>query len=94
MKSYHVIIEPEAQEDLANIYAYIKEVDTVVQARRFLLRLQESIESLNFIPQRCRKSHYIDDENTHDMIVCGYTICYTIQEDRVHIVALFRQRAY
>ena len=94
MKSYRIIIEPEAQEDLTNIYAYIKEVDTVVQARRFLLRLQESIESLNFMPQRCRKSHYIDDENTHDMIVNGYTICYTIRENTVHIVAIFRQRAY
>ena len=94
MTSYRIIIEPEAQEDLINIYAYIKEVDTVVQARRFLIKLQESIESLNFMPQRCRKSHYIDNENTHDMIVRGYTICYTIQEDRVHIVALFRQRAY
>ena len=94
MKLYRVIIEPEAQEDLANIYAYIKEVDTGVQARRFLIKLQESIESLNFMAQRCRKSHYIDDENRHDMIVRGYTICYTIQEDRVHIVAVFRQRAY
>ena len=94
MKSYRIIIEPEAQEDLINIYTYIKEVDTVVQARRFLLRLQESIESLNFMPQRCRKSHYIDDENTHDMIVSGYTICYTIRENTVHIVAIFRQRAY
>ena len=94
MKSYRIIIEPEAQEDLTNIYAYIKEVDTVVQARRFLIRLQEYIESLNFMPQRCRKSHYIDDENTYDMIVSGYIICYTIQEDRVHILALFRQRAY
>ncbi len=94
MKSYSVVIEPEAQRDLTDIYRFIAQVDSPIPAKRFLLKLQESIESLSFMPQRYRKSFYIDDENTHDMIVHGYTICYTIRGDRVHIVAVFRQKSY
>ena len=93
MKRYSVIIEPEAQNNLEHIYAFIGENDTVVQAQRFLRKLQEAIGSLSYMPERCRKSIYIKDEKTHDMIVHGYTICYHILEETVHVVAVFRQRA-
>ena len=94
MKIYTVIIEPEAQRDLMDIYRFISQNDSPLPAKRFLSKLQNAIESLSFMPQRYRKSYYIDDEHTHDMIVHGYTICYTIREEKVHIVAVFRQKAY
>jgi len=93
VKQYSVIIEPEAGYDLESIYEYISVNDTVVKAQRFLRKLQASIGTLNYMLERCRKSIYIKDENTHDMIVHGYTICYHILEETVHIVAVFRQRA-
>jgi len=93
MKSYQVIIEPEAQQDLENIYAFIASNDTQVQAVRFLRKLQKAITSLNFMPKRCRKSFYVQHDNAHDMILQGYTVCYVIQEESVHILAVFRQRA-
>jgi len=93
MKSYQVIIEPEAQQDLANIYDFITTNDTQVQAIRFLRKLQKAINSLNFMPERCRKSMYIQNDNAHDMILQGYTICYVFKEETVHILAVFRQRA-
>ena len=93
MKYYSVIIEPEAGRDLGNIYDFILVNDTAVKAQRFLRKLQEAIGSLSYIPERCGMSMYIQDENTHDMIVHGYTICYHILEETVHIVAVFRQRA-
>ena len=92
MKSYRVIIEPEAQQDLENIYDFIATNDTQVQAVRFLRKLQKAINSLNYMPQRCRKSIYIPNDNVHDMILQGYTICYVIKEKTVHILAVFRQR--
>ncbi len=46
----------------------------------------------NFMPERCRTSLYIKDEHTRDMIISGYTICYHLRVDIVHIVAVFRQR--
>ena len=93
MQSYRVIIEPEAGDDLANIYAYISSNDSVTQGQRFLHKLQIAINSLNYMPERFRKSIYIDDGKTHDMVVHGYTICYHIRQKTVHVVAVFRQRA-
>ena len=93
MQSYRVIIEPEAGDDLANIYAYISSNDSVTQGQRFLHKLQIAINSLNYMPERFRKSIYIDDGKTHDMVVHGYTICYQLREKTVHVVAVFRQRA-
>ena len=93
MQSYCVIIEPEAGDDLENIYAYISSNDSVTQGQRFLHKLQIAINSLNYMPERFRKSIYIDDGKTHDMVVHGYTICYHMREKTVHVVAVFRQRA-
>ena len=93
MKSYQVIIEPEAGQDLENIYDFIATNDTQVQALRFMRKLQKAIDSLSFMPERCRKSIYIQDKNAHDMILQGYTICYVLTEKSVHILAVFRQRA-
>ena len=93
MKTYSIIIEPEARYDLENIYAYISSEDSVIQAQRFLHKLQIAIYSLNYMPNRFRKSIYMNDGKTHDMVVHGYTICYHILEETVHVVAVFRQRA-
>lgn len=92
MKYYSVIIEPEAGLDLENIYDFILINDTAVKAQRFLRKLQTAIGSLSYMPERCRISIYIQDDKTHDMIVHGYTICYHILEEKVHIIAVFRQR--
>jgi plasmid stabilization system protein ParE len=92
VKYYSVIIEPEAGDDLADIYSFITLNDSAAKAQGFLRKLQSAIGSLNYMPKRCRKSIYIEDENTHDLIVHGYTICYHILENTVHVVAVFRQR--
>jgi plasmid stabilization system protein ParE len=89
---YNIIIEPEAENDLLNIFSYIKENDSEVKARNFIKKLQKSINSLSFMPQRYRNSHYIEDGRTKDLIYHGYTICYHILNESVHIVAIFRQR--
>lgn len=93
MKYYSIIIEPEAQQDLENIYDFITQNDTPAKAQHFLRKLQVSISSLSYMPRRCRMSIYIKDDKTHDLIVYGYTICYHVLEERVYIVAVFRQRA-
>lgn len=52
MKKYQVIIEPEAQKDLENIYDFIKTNDMRVKAVRFLKKLKDAIDSLEFMPER------------------------------------------
>jgi len=90
---YSVIIEPVARYDLESIYTYIEREDTSVKSQRFLKKLQTAISTLNFMPKRFRKSIYMNDGKTYDMIVHGYTICYHVLEETVHIVAVFRQRS-
>ncbi len=89
---YKIIIEPTAEDDLWSIFNYIKENDSENQAKRFIKKLQTAINSLNFMPHRCRDSIYIEDGKTKDLIYHGYTICYHIEDSIVYIVAIFRQR--
>lgn len=89
---YQVLIEPEAQTDLKDIYNYICKNDSCEKAKKFLSKLQKAIVSLSFMPYRCRNSHYIDDGKTKDLIFQGYTICFHIEKQNVHIVAVFRQK--
>ena len=91
---YTIIVEPEALQDLLNIKSYITEQDTLSKANQFLSELKNNIKSLNEMPQRCRKSYYTDDENTHDLIYKKYTTVFKIIEDKVHILTIFRQREY
>lgn len=91
---YNIIVEPEALEDLQNIYSYISEQDSKNKARKFILELQKKINSLNDMPQRCRKSYYVDDEDTRDLIYKKYTIVFKIIEQNVHILTLFKQRTF
>ncbi len=89
---YQIIIEPNAENDLQNIFTYIKENDSENKAISFIKKLQTKINSLSFMPTRCRNNLYIKDSKTKDLIFHGYTICYHIMDDKVHIVAVFRQR--
>ena len=56
--------------------------------------LQKNINSLDEMPYRCRKSYYVDDENTRDLIYKKYTIVFKIIENEIHILTLFRQRVF
>ena len=91
---YKIIIEPEAFSDLENIKAHISKEDTSKKANQFLSELKNNIKTLVEMPQRCRKSYYTDEENTHDLIYKKYTIVFKIIEKRVHILTVFRQRVY
>jgi plasmid stabilization system protein ParE len=92
--TYTVFIEPDAKEDLYNIFSYISKNDSVNKAETFLRQLQKQINSLSDMPQRCRNSLYFKDGKTKDMIYKGYTISYHILESTVYIVAVFRQKNY
>lgn len=89
---YSIIIESEAENDLQNILVYIRDNDSLGKAKNFIGKLKNSIETLTFMPHRCRDSIYIKDNKTKDLIYNGYTICYYINPKHVHIVAVFRQR--
>jgi len=91
---YTIIVEPEALQDLFNIKKYITEQDTINKANVFILELKANIKTLNEMPQRCRKSYYTKEANTHDLIYKKYTTVFQIRENRVHILSIFRQKSY
>lgn len=91
---YQIIIEPQAIEDLLNIKRYISEEDTINKANIFVSELKAHMKTLNEMPQRCRKSYYTDNENTHDLIYKKHTTVFKIIENKVHILTVFRQREY
>ena len=92
MKLYKVIIEPQAQEDLNSIFDFIEQNGSKNLAKRFVNKLYKKIKELNYMPYRCRKSIYINEESVRDLIVQGYTIVYKVQEKSVHILTVFRQK--
>lgn len=91
---YQIIVEPEAFTDLLSIKTYITQQDSQTKANKFISELKNNIKTLNEMPQRCRKSHYSDDENTHDLIYKKYTTVFKIIDDKVYVLTIFRQRTY
>jgi plasmid stabilization system protein ParE len=94
MKSYKIVLEEKAINRLNGIYEYIKQQDSSSQAKSFIKKLEKQINTLTYMPQRCRKSLYIEDKNTKDLVYKGYTIVYKILNNSVHILTIFRQRSY
>jgi plasmid stabilization system protein ParE len=75
---YSVIVEPEALQDLYNIKKYIAEQDTTNKANQFISELKANIKTLTQMPERCRKSYYSSEPNTHDLIYKKYTTVFQI----------------
>jgi len=92
--TYKIVVEPEALNDLMAIYKYISEQDSRNKAAKFTNELKGTLLSLSEMPHRCRQSLYMDQDDVRDLIYKGYTIVFQIRESTVHILTLFRQRAY
>lgn len=92
--TYDIIVEPEAVQDLKDIFNYIALQDSKHKAINFINELKQSIASLSTMPFRCRKSLYANDDDTRDIIYKGYTIVFQVYDDKVHILTLFRQKAF
>ena len=91
---YKIIVEPEALQDLFNIKTYITQQDTFNKAKQFISELNVNIKTLNEMPQRCRKSYYTNDKNTHDLIYKKYTTVFKIINNNIYILSIFKQRTY
>ena len=92
--TYTIIVEPEAFQDLKTIITYITKKDSKTKAHTFVSELKASIASHSELPMRCRRSLYLDQENTRDLIYKGYTAVFQVRDESIHILAIFRQKAY
>lgn len=57
-------------------------------ARKLKNRFEKSINNLDYMPYKFRKSYYYDNENIRDLIVQRYTLPYLIDNDNDRIVVL------
>lgn len=64
--------------------------DSPVRARAFHKELIKSINSLTFMPKRCRKSLLFDDESVRDLIFKGYIIPFKITDESVKILYIYK----
>lgn len=91
---YEIIVEPEALQDLIQIHTFITSKDSQTKANQFIRELENAVNTLSEMPFRCRKSFYAEDEQTRDLIYKGYTIVFHVREKNVHILTVFRQKAF
>ena len=75
------------EKNLKNLIYYIA-LDSKSRAKNFRKKLQKSIDSLDYMPYKCRQSYYYNSIEVRDLIIDGYTIPYLIDEEKSQIVVL------
>ena len=61
-------------------------------ADEFEKNLFESLDKLKFMPYRCRKSFYSDDERVRDFVFKGYVAPYLIAKDEIIVLGIFKHK--
>ncbi len=74
-------------DELKNILYFIA-LDSKSRAKIFKNNLLKSINDLIFMPYKCRKSIYFNNEDIRDLIFKGYTVVYKIDTDKNSIIIL------
>lgn len=64
--------------------------DSPARARAFHKELITSINSLTFMPKRCRKSLLFDDENVRDLIFKGYILPFEITDKYIKVLYIYK----
>lgn len=70
---------------IQSILSYIAE-DSIAQAIKFQSELDKGIDDLVFMPYKCRKSIYFDNDYIRDFIFKKYIIVYKIDMQKDHII--------
>ena len=79
--------QPKFVDSFTQIWDYIS-LDSKKQANKFKKDLKEKIEGIVFMPYKCKKSIYFEDENIRDLIFKGYTVVYKIDDKNQSIIVI------
>ena len=82
-----IIYEPRFINSFNNIWDYISE-DSKSRANQFKKDIKQLIEDIPFMPYKCRKSIYFEDENIRDLIFKGYTVVYKVEETKSTVIII------
>lgn len=70
-------------------------LDNIHQALKFANDLEIKISDIPFMPYKCRKSLYFNEEDIRDLIFKGYTIPYFIdkENDRIFVLGILKYKS-
>ena len=63
-------------------------LDSAFYADKFQRALLAELETLSFMPRRCRKSIHADNPNIRDFIFKGYTVPFLVDDEGDQVVLL------
>ncbi len=89
-KKYSVNITKSAQSDLEQIFSYIS-ADSINNAKKFILELEQKIYSLDTLPERCNfipENSYFGTNYRH-INHKKYRIVYKTDRNTVYILRIF-----
>ncbi len=66
-------------------------LDSSFNAQKFNDDVFTKIETLSFMPKKCRKSVISSDENVRDLIFKGYVITFRISQDCIEVLYIFKE---
>ena len=86
---FPLIIEPEAEGDLANAYRWY-ERQCAGLGREFLHCIEEVLQRLRQAPE----THAVAYKNVRQTLTkrFPYVVCYTFEQEQVHVMAVFHGR--
>jgi len=82
-----IIRSKKYTKSLQDIMKFIS-LDSKKRALVFRGEIDKQINNLVYMPFKCRKSIYFEDENIRDLIFKGYTIVYKIDEKKETITII------
>lgn len=82
-----IIYQPRFINSFNQIWDYISK-DSKNRANKFKKELRQSIEDLEAMPFKYRKSIYFEDENIRDLIFKGYIVVYKVNQDDNQIMII------
>lgn len=65
--------------------------DSKARALEFAKNIRGQINSLVFMPKRCRKNFIANDENIRDLIFKGYVIVFEILPDEIRVLDIYKE---
>jgi len=103
--TFRVVISPEAEDDIVDIFGYVAENDSIANAQRLVMKLQQACSGLADFPARGNKPKELLDlgiEDFREAHLGPYRIVYSVGgrnvvvhcviDGRRHMQMLLRRR--
>ena len=90
-KNLRVIWDDEAKASLRNIYNYIKNRESVEQAKKVRNEIRDLAKNLGFIPHKYAEDPFLKDEpgDNRFKVIWSYKIVYEVTNDMIIIMDIF-----